>query len=63
MAKLEYRSDKQVKTHMARYSAPEHKTMEHEKMESPKFEKAEHRLGGKKMKSGVKGMSGGRKSL
>lgn len=63
MAKLEYRSDKQVKTHMAKYSAPEHKAMEHEEVESPRFEKAEHRLGGKKMKIGTKGLGGGRKKL
>lgn len=63
MAKLEYRSDKQVKAHMAKYSTPEHKAMEHESMESPKFEKAEHRLNGKRMKGGSKAMGGGRKKL
>lgn len=52
MAKLEYKSDKQVKAHLAKYSGDEHKEMAHEMKEAPKFEKAEHRLGGKKLGAG-----------
>ena len=47
MKKLAYKSDKQVKRHIAA-SGPESKhSLAHEKRESPGFEKAEHRLGGK----------------
>lgn len=54
-SKLTYKSDAQVKSHIAR-SGPESKhSMAHERRESAGLEKAEHRLGGKAY--GKKGMS------
>lgn len=61
MAKIEYKSDEQVKEHLAKYKPETHKSMAHEKMEAPKFEKAEHRLNGKRMKGGSKALGKGKK--
>lgn len=44
---MKYKSDAQVKRHLAMHSPKDHKSMSHEKQESVGFEKAEHRLGGK----------------
>ena len=53
---MKYKSDKQVKEHLANFSAKQHASMAHERKESPGFEKAEHRLG--KAKIGGKAASG-----
>lgn len=47
MAKLQFKSDKQVKSHIAASGPESAHSMAHERKESPAFEKAEHRLGGK----------------
>lgn len=39
-----YKSDAQVRKHLNKYSAEEHKEAKHEAKESKAFEKAEHRL-------------------
>jgi len=47
MAKLKYKSDAQVRSHLAKSSPERSESMAHERRESASFEKAEHRLGGK----------------
>ena len=53
MKKLEFKSPAQVKAHLAKYSASQHKSAAHERMESPKFERMEHRLGKSKIGSRI----------
>lgn len=52
--KLTYKSDTQVKRHIAKFGPEKAESMAHEKKESPGFEKAEHRLYSSMGKKGKK---------
>lgn len=45
--KLTYKSDAQIKRHIAASGPESQHSMAHERRESPGFERAEHRIGGK----------------
>ena len=46
--KLDYKSDAQVKRHIAGSKPEKRESLAHERRETPRFEKAEHRIGYKK---------------